>query len=199
MDSDILFSAAAERNAGPIEQVLARVLPRSGRVLEIASGGGQHAMHFSAAFPGLLWQPSDPDVAARRSVDARVAAAPLNNCAPALELDVLGPWPAITVDAVVAVNMLHVSPWEATLALFDGAAAMLGGEGPLVVYGPFRRGGAHTSEGNREFDQSLRARNPRWGIRDLEAVEAAAEAVGFGRAQVLAMPANNLTLVFRRG
>lgn len=195
---------AAERNRGPILEVLRRVMPAApvgaGRVLEIAAGTGQHAVHFSAAFPGLDWQPSDPDAASRDSISAWAARSALPNLRPPLDLDVCRePWPVTSADAIVCINMIHISPPEATRALIAGAAARLPKEGVLFLYGPYRRGGAHTAPSNAEFDASLKASDPRWGVRDLEWVAGLAAAAGFGAPQVFDMPANNLSVVFRRG
>lgn len=195
-----LGSPAANRNRGPILAVLARVLPSEGTVLEIASGSGQHVVFFADALPALRFVPSDPDPSARDSIEAYRAEAGLANVEAALALDVREtPWPISTCDAVVAINMVHISPWEATLALLDGAAARLPSNGPLVLYGPYRVGGVHTAESNARFDEGLRARDPAWGVRDLEDVLAAAAARGLVESERVAMPANNLTVVLRRG
>jgi len=190
---------AADRNKGPILDVLARVLPRRGLVLEIASGTGQHVVHFAKALPGLTWQPSDPDAELRRSIALRVEEAQLPNVNSALDLDVTRlPWPLQTADAVLAINLIHVAPWSATQALLEGAQALLSSDQALLLYGPYRRYGGHTSEGNARFDVDLRAVNPEWGLRDLEAVADVAAASGFVLAETIDMPANNFTLVFRR-
>lgn len=189
---------AADRNAGPIWTVLARWLPARGTVLEIASGTGQHAAAFARRAPGLRWQPSDPEAEMRASIDAYARADALTNVAPALALDVTDPWPVERADAVVCVNLLHIAPWAATEGLMAGAAAILPAGAPLIVYGPFKRGGRHTSESNARFDQQLRMREPAWGIRDLDDVAAEAEGNGLDLAEVNDMPANNLTVVFRR-
>lgn len=197
---------AAERNRGPILEVLRRVMPAApeegatGRVLEIAAGAGQHAVHFASAFPAFEWLPSDPDPGARASIDAWRERAALTNLRPALDLDVCRePWPVDAVDAVVCINMIHISPPGVTRALIDGAARRLPPGGVLFLYGPYRRGGAHTAPSNAEFDASLKARDPRWGVRDLEWVAELAAAAAFGVPRVFDMPANNLSVVFRRG
>ena len=192
-----LHSPAADRNKAPLLEVLIRVLPPTGTVLEIASGSGQHVVWFAAAMKGLRFQPSDPDASARASIAAHLedAGVPI---APPLDLDVLRPWPIGAVDAILAVNMVHISPWEATLALLAGASERLPLGGPLVLYGPYRIGGAHTAESNAAFDESLRARDPRWGVRDLEAVVDAARAVGLRQDERVPMPANNQTVIFRK-
>lgn len=190
---------AADRNKGPILEVLTGVLPAAGTVLEIASGTGQHVVHFAAALPQLHWQPSDPDAELRESIRRHTAASGLENIGPPLDLDVFTqPWPVSNADALVAINMLHVAPWPATAALFTGAATLLASGSVLVTYGPYRRDGAHTSAGNAAFDTQLRAQDANWGIRELEAVTAEAESAGFDRSDVVAMPANNLCLVFLR-
>ncbi|WP_347555089.1 DUF938 domain-containing protein [Robbsia sp. KACC 23696] len=195
-------SPSAERNRDPILHVLTRVLPRSGTVLEIASGTGQHAIHFAAALPGVTWQPSDPDTDAHDSIEAWRQDAALPNLAPPLALDVhTSPWPlptaATPLSAVVCINMIHISPWTAAQALFDGARRHLAADGVLVLYGPYKRDGQHTAPSNAAFDAQLRASDPRWGIRDLADVEKLANAVGLTLGEVIDMPANNLTVVFR--
>ena len=194
-----LHAAATERNREPILEVLRRVLPAEGLVLEIASGTGQHAAYFAAALPGLRWQPSDPVAAHRDSVAAWAAAAGLTNVLPALALDVeRWPWPAPRADAVVCINMIHIAPWSAAQALFAGAGRVLSPAGVLFLYGPFKRDGGHTSDSNARFDERLRAEDPRWGVRDLSDVTALAHDAGFGDPEIVPMPANNLSLIFRR-
>ena len=191
--------SAADRNKGPILDILARVLPRQGVVLEVASGTGQHVVHFAKALPGLAWQPSDPDPELRQSIALRVKELQLANVNPPVDLDVSRlPWPLQTTDAVVCINMIHVAPWSATLALFEGAKALLATQQVLFLYGPYRRFGQHTSKSNEQFDSDLRAHDPQWGLRDLEAVSEAAAARGFVLAEVVAMPANNFSLIFKR-
>ena len=190
---------SAERNKDPILDVLVRVLPRRGLILEIASGTGQHVTHFAKALSGLTWQPSDPDPELRESIALRVGEEQLANVNPPLELDVTGlPWPLQTADAVVCINLIHVAPWSATLALFEGAKALLPAQHVLFLYGPYRRFGHHTSESNAQFDLDLRAHNPEWGLRDLEAVSDVAAGAGFVLAETVEMPANNFSLVFKR-
>jgi len=190
---------SAERNKGPILEVLARVLPRRGLVLEIASGTGQHVVHFANALPDLTWQPSDQDQELRHSIALRVTEEHRDNIERPIDLDVTRlPWPLQTADALVAINMIHVAPWSATLALFEGAKALLTPGQVLFLYGPYRRDGRHTSPGNAQFDLDLRARNPEWGLRDLEAVSDVAAAAGFDLAEIVGMPANNFSLVFKR-
>jgi SAM-dependent methyltransferase len=202
-----LSAPAAERNAAPILEVLQGVLPARGTVLEIASGTGQHAAYFAAHFathfaatqPDLLWQPSDADPRARASIAAWRAHTGLANLLAPLDLDVMRePWPIAAADAIVCINMIHIAPWEAALALMQGAGTRLATSGVLVTYGPYRRGGAHTAPSNAAFDADLRARNPAWGVRDMEAVETLAEAAGLVCEARVPMPANNFSLVFRK-
>ena len=194
------FIPAAERNKSPILDVLARVLPRQGVVLEIASGTGQHVIHFAKALSELTWQPSDPDAELRESIALRVRAEQLANVNPPIDLDVTRlPWPLRTaVDAVVCINLIHVAPWSATLSLFEGANALLPTQHLLLLYGPYRRFGSHTAESNAQFDSDLRAQNSEWGLRDLEAVSEVAARAAFALAEIVEMPANNFSLVFER-
>jgi SAM-dependent methyltransferase len=194
-----LHSAPADRNTGPIAGVLERLLPSDGSVLEIASGTGQHVVAFATAFPGLRWQPSEIDPELRRSIALRTADAGLANVAPPIALDVTGlPWPVPTVDAVLCINMIHISPWRATIALFEGAGQALRPGGLLVTYGPYQVDGQHTAPSNEAFDASLRTRDAEWGIRDVADVRAAAEKQKFRLEHRVAMPANNFVLVFRK-
>ena len=193
------FISAAERNKGPILDVLARVLPTRGVVLELASGTGQHVIHFAKALSGLTWQPSDPDPELRESIAVRVGEELLANVNPPIALDVTRPpWPLQTADAVVCINLIHVAPWSATLALLEGAKALLPAQHILFLYGPYRRFGQHTSKSNEQFDSDLRAHNSEWGLRDLEAVSETAAFSGFVLAEIVEMPANNFSLVFKR-
>lgn len=192
------FAPATERNRGPIRDVLARVLPASGTVLEIASGSGEHAVAFAQAFPALTWQPSDPDPSALASIAAWREEAGLANLAPPIELDVLKPWPAVAPAAIACINMVHISPWEASLALFANAGRLLAPGALLYLYGPYRFSGAFTAESNAEFDRSLRSRDPRWGVRDVDDLVATARAAQLELVDTVAMPANNHSLIFRR-
>lgn len=193
------FAPATERNRGPILEVLRRVLPPAGTVLEIASGTGEHAVFFSRHLAALTWQPTDLDAAARASIVAWTAEAAITNILAPLALDASQPnWPIEQADAVLAVNMVHISPWAATIGLLTGAARVLPAGGPLVLYGPYKRNGRHTAPSNEAFDQNLRRQNPAWGVRDLELVIEAAGAAGLDHADTVDMPANNLILVFRR-
>ncbi len=196
-----LSPPAAERNREPIREVLATVLPATGRVLEIASGSGVHAVTFARAFPHLTWQPSDPDPDARASIVAWRDDTRLPNLEPPLALDVVtAPWPIddMTIDAIVCINMIHIAPWEAALALFAGAGRVLAEGAPLVTYGPYRWGGTFTAPSNEAFDRSLRDRDPRWGVREVTDLTAAARDAGLDLRGTVAMPANNHVLVFRR-
>ena len=192
------FSAAAQRNSGPILEVLSRVLPMTGRVLEIASGTGQHVSYFAAELSGLNWLPSEPKVAMHDSIRAHVHAAGLSNVDDPIVIDVLERWPELEVDAVIVANMLHISPVATLPALCKGAAAVCRRNGILHIYGPFKQAGQHTSMSNTEFDESLRERNEAWGIRDVEQVIEAAERCGFELMEQNEMPANNYSLVFLR-
>jgi SAM-dependent methyltransferase len=194
-----LESPAAERNKQPILDAIRPWLPAAGTVLEIASGTGQHVAHFARALPALDWQPTEPDARLLAAATRRVSSAGLANLRAPLRLDVLeSDWPVAAAAAVVCINMIHIAPWAATEALIEGAARVLASGGPLCLYGPFRRGGRHTAPSNEAFDQSLRARNPEWGVRDLDEVERRARRCGFELAEVVSMPANNLTVVLTR-
>lgn len=193
------FAPATERNRDPILALLRRVLPASGTVLEIASGTGEHAVYFSRHLAPLTWQPTDPDAAARASIVAWSAEAELANIRAPLALDASQPnWPIDRADAVLAVNMVHISPWAATVGLLGGAARVLPSGGPLVLYGPYKQDGRHTAPSNEAFDQNLRRQNAAWGVRDLETLVETATAAGFDLAETTQMPANNLGLVFHR-
>lgn len=200
MTSDArLHAPATARNREPILAVLRSHLPSHGLVLEVASGSGEHIVHFARAFPGLDFQPSDADSQARASIDAWRAEAGLQNMRAAIALDAAAElWPIGTADAVVCINMIHIAPWEAAVGLVRGAAALLRADCILYLYGPFRRDGAHTAPSNAAFDRSLRMQDPSWGVRDLEAVTGLALSHGFAEPVVEAMPANNLSLVFRK-
>jgi cyclopropane fatty-acyl-phospholipid synthase-like methyltransferase len=194
------YSPSVARNREPILAVLQRVLPADARVLELASGTGEHAVFFAGAMSRVTWQTSDPDLGAHASIAAWIEAeGTANVLAPraidvaAAGWDVEGPF-----DALVAINMIHISPWEATLGLMAGAGRLLRPGGVLFTYGAYKRGGAHTALSNETFDQWLKERDPRFGVRDLEAVEAAAKAEGLALNEIIEMPANNLALVFAR-
>jgi SAM-dependent methyltransferase len=190
---------AAARNRQPILEVLQPRLPEEGLVLEIASGTGEHVVHYAAARPELTFQPSDPDADARASVDAWVQTLGLKNVLPALEIDVTATaWPVERADAVLCCNMIHIAPWEAAIGLVDGAARLLPRGGLFYLYGPYRRDGRHTAPSNEAFDTDLRRRNPAWGVRDLEAVVDVTRTQGFSAPDIVEMPANNLSLLFNR-
>ncbi|HVR03363.1 MAG TPA: DUF938 domain-containing protein [Polyangia bacterium] len=195
-----LHAAATERNREPILEVLRRVLPPRGLVLEIASGTGQHVAFFASALPAALrWQPSDASAAYLESILAWAGSSGASNIAPPVELDVeRQSWPVTAADAILNINMIHIAPWSATEALFQGAARLLPPSAVLFLYGPFKRDGRHTAGSNERFDERLRAEDPRWGVRDLGEVQRVASAAGFLAAEVIPMPANNLSLVFRR-
>jgi SAM-dependent methyltransferase len=193
-------SPATARNRQPILEVLAPRLPDGARVLEIASGAGEHAVFLAGALPRVSWQPSDPDPDARASIAAWRAQAGLPNLAAPLALDAADPaaWPTEPVDAVVCINMIHISPWAAAEGLMAGAGRVLPAGGKLILYGPYLEADVPTAPSNLAFDESLRARNPAWGLRDLADVEALAAANGLARAERIAMPANNLIVVFEK-
>lgn len=193
-----LHAPAAVRNRDAIADVLARELPQQGLVLEIASGSGEHAVHFAARFPALRWQPSDPDPASRASVAAWGEGAGVPNLLPPLDLDAsAADWPVDYADAVVCINMTHIAPWVATLGLLDGAARLLRNGAPLVLYGPFLKADVETAPSNLAFDAQLRRMDSRFGLRAVEDIDAEAERRGLLRTACHFMPANNLTLVYR--
>lgn len=190
---------ATERNRDPILALLREVLPASGLVLEVASGTGEHAVHFARALPGLRWQPTDADDASRLSIDAWTVATRTSNVLPPLALDAAGEdWPVASADAMVCINMVHISPWAATEGLMRGAERVLPPGAPLVLYGPYRRAGHPLEPSNAAFDESLKARDPRWGLRLLEDVADLAGRHGLALERVVEMPANNLGVVFRK-
>lgn len=193
------FAPAAERNREPILEVLARVLPRSGLVLEVASGTGQHASYFSERLPTLRWQPSDASPEALQSIEAWIAEVGRQNLLPPLELDARSEtWPIREADALLCINMIHISPWETTAGLFQGASALLGPGAHLITYGPYRLHGGHTAPSNAAFDESLRSRDPRWGVRDIDELTELGARTGFFLEERVDMPANNMTLVWTR-
>jgi SAM-dependent methyltransferase len=199
VNEDLPFSAAAERNKDPLLTVLKDTLPPDAVVLEIASGTGQHVCHFAQALPATRWQPSEPDALNREAIARRVRSCGLQNVIAPVLLDVTdADWRlAARYDAVLCINMIHIAPWAATLALLRGAAEHLVPGGLLLLYGPYLEGGTAVPS-NLEFDASLKRRNPEWGLRDLEEVTRRAAEHGFERRRVVRMPANNLTLVFAR-
>lgn len=192
-------SPAAARNRQPILDVLSRHLPAEGLVLEVASGSGQHVVHFAEALPHLLFQPSDPDERARASVDDWVDATGLGNVRRALALDATAPtWPIDRADALVCINMIHIAPWRAAVGLAEGAARTLPAGGMFYLYGPFRRHGWSTAPSNEAFDRDLRASNAAWGLRNLDEVAGLAMAQGFAEPEIVEMPANNFSVIFRK-
>ncbi len=191
---------ATLRNREPIAAVLAQELPGSGTVLEIAAGTGEHAVFFAATFPALAWQPSDPSTDAVASIAAYRADYTGDNLAAPVLLDAAAPgdWPVAQADAIVCINMVHISPWAATEGLFAGAGRLLAARGgPLILYGPFLEQGVETAPSNLDFDASLKARNPAWGLRDAEALDTLATQHGMARSARYALPANNIMLVYR--
>ena len=189
---------AAARNVGPIGDVLAQWLPSDGLILEIASGTGEHALAFARRFPGIMWQPSDPDPLALDSITAWRRDGPSNLLAP-IQLDAsVTAWPIERANAVVSINMVHIAPWEAALGLIDGASRLLDRSAPLILYGPWIEGGKPVATSNQAFDRSLRDRDSAWGLRTVEKFAAEAEAKGLALVERRAMPANNLMLRFVR-
>jgi SAM-dependent methyltransferase len=194
-----LFMPHVARNRVPLLAVLRRVLPSQGLVLEVASGSGEHAAYFAEALPALLWQPTDHDQRALASIGAHRAAADASNLLAPLDLDVTSAhWPVERADAVICNNMIHIAPWAAAEGLMAGAGRVLPAGGLLFLYGPFRVEGRHTADSNREFDEWLHAQDPAWGVRDLGEVAALAARHGLSLTETVAMPANNLSVVFRR-
>jgi len=193
------YAPATLRNRDLILGILRDVLPTKGVILEIASGSGEHVVHFARSFPDLVFQPSDREPKSLESVAAWVEATRVANVLAPTVLDVSqSPWPIASADGIICINMVHISPWEATLGLVKGAAAILPSTAPFYLYGPYKREGFATAPTNQAFDRSLRDRNATWGLRDLEAVAAAAQSVGFSVPTITEMPANNLSVVFRR-
>ena len=190
------FSPSAQRNREPILAALRRYLEPGAAVLEVASGSGEHAMHFARNMPEVTFQSTDRDPDARASIDAWHAEADLPNLRPSLRLDAAEPWPDIRADTVLSLNMVHIAPWAAAQGLIRNAARILPKRGQLILYGPFVRPDHPTAASNLAFDADLRARNPAWGIRNLTAITT--EAAGFDPLEIIGMPANNLMLVFRR-
>lgn len=202
-DPRMTFSQPCLRNRAPILAVLQLELPKGGLMLEIGAGTGQHAAYFAPHFPGLTWQPTDIDEASHASIAAWAQASRENtgatNICPPLVLDVTAKdWQPTNASCVMSANMIHIAPWECCLGLMAGAAITLMENGVLALYGPFKQDGAQTADSNASFDASLRARDPAWGIRDLEAVIDSAAAQGLAHQKTISMPANNLMLIFRR-
>ena len=199
MSDDRQYAPATVRNRDFILDVLRDVLPKTGVILEIASGSGEHIVHFAKNLPSLVFQPSDPDADARLSVAAWLKATGVSNVRSPIALDASSPvWPIASADGIICINMIHISPWEATLGLMRRGATILPPGSPLYLYGPYLREGIATAPSNHAFDRSLRDRNPKWGLRNLEVVAATAQSAGFSRPVITEMPANNLSVVFRR-
>ncbi len=195
---EALVSPAVARNRDAILDILRRILPERGLVLEIASGSGEHAVHVARHRPDLVWQPTDPEPTARSSIMAHTDRARLTNVLPPLALDAAAAWPIDRADAVVAINMIHIAPWAATEGLMKGAGRVLPAGGCLYLYGAFTRGGRHDAASNAAFDADLRRRDSAWGLRDIEAVAETGRSHGLDLAEIVAMPANNLSLILRR-
>ncbi len=196
-DRRLYFSHVA-RNREPILEVLRRVLPRQGLVLEIASGGGEHAAYFASNLSDVIWQPTDANSEMFESIAAHRAAAGVANLLAPLHLDVTsGQWPVERAEATVCCNMIHISPWAATEGLMAGAGRTLPRGGLLYLYGPYKIDGHHTAPSNQDFDTRLRAQNPLWGVRDLTDVSDLAKLNGLALEETVSMPANNLSVIFR--
>lgn len=200
MTSEIRRHAPATlRNRDPILAILQRVLPPRGLILEIASGTGEHAAYFSRALPETRWQPSDPVAENRECIAAWTVEMNATQVLPPLDLDVQkSPWPIHAADAILAINLIHIAPWEATPALLRGAATILSPGAPLFLYGPYLRHEIPTAPSNEAFDLSLKERNPKWGLRKLEDVLSEANHAGLSLEEIVEMPANNLSIVLRR-
>ncbi len=197
--TDRLEYPATLRNRDAILDVLRGVLPASGTILEIASGSGEHVVHFARAFPQLTFQPTDPEDAAIRSIAAWTAETGLKNVLPPVKLDAASAaWPVTSADAILCINMIHIAPWRATEGLLSGAAKILPAGAPLYLYGPYRQANVVTVPSNEAFDANLKSRNREWGLRNLEDVAALAKTCGFSALEITQMPANNLSVVFRR-
>jgi cyclopropane fatty-acyl-phospholipid synthase-like methyltransferase len=197
-----MFSPSAARNSTSILAVLRRVLPATGVVLEIGCGTGEHAVCFAEGIPNLTWQPSDADSDARASTASWIKFTELNNVLAPLDIDVCsrlwGVEQTRSFDAIVSINMVHIAPWAASLGLFAGASRLLCSGGLLVLYGPFMCDGAHNAPSNADFDASLKARNPSWGVRDIADLERVGEASRLSLREAIEMPANNTLVVFSK-
>ena len=198
-----MFSPSAARNSEPILEVLRRILPTRGTVLEIGCGTGEHAVCFAEAMPNLTWLPSDPDPGSRASTASWTRFKGLSNVLTPIDIDVCstrwGVEKSAPFDTIVSINMLHIAPWEASLGLFSGAGSLLRVGGLLFLYGPFTQNGHFNAPSNAAFDESLKARNPFWGLRDIADLQRMAEASGLRLDATIEMPANNASLVFTRG
>ena len=194
-----LFAPATLRNRDAILAVLREILPATGLVLEIASGSGEHVVHFAQALPALDFQPSDPSPEAVASIAAWIEASGARTIRAPFLLDAMAAtWPELGAEAILCINMIHIAPWAAAEGLLRHAGRILQPGAPLYLYGPYRRGERPLEPGNAAFDASLRGRNPDWGLRELDDVAALAVGEGFGDPEIVEMPANNLSLVFRR-
>ena len=190
------YAPATERNRDVIAETLLNVLPAEGVVLEIASGTGEHAVHFAQLFTGLTWQPSDPDPIAIASINAWRGDCAVPNVRSAMLLDASADWTIAHADAIVCINMAHISPWAATVGLLRNAARLLPQSAPLFIYGPFRQRDVPLAEGNASFDAALRQQNAEWGLRYVEDITEEARDVGLALDQIIPMPSNNLSLIF---
>ncbi|WNN90676.1 DUF938 domain-containing protein [Gloeocapsopsis dulcis] len=197
------YAPATERNREPILEILLEVLPPTGTVLEVSSGTGEHAIFFAPRIYPRKWLPSDPNPMARASIMAWREYAPAENLYPAIALNACDPmWTveqqSLDIVAIVNINMIHIAPWSACLGLFAGARRILPSGGILYLYGPFKQGGQHTAASNAAFDESLRTQNPEWGVRNLEDVVEVAKTNNFSLIKTVAMPANNLSVIFQK-
>ncbi len=199
-DTDAQRHAPATlRNRDAIVAVLQGILPEQGMILEIASGTGEHAVYFGQKFPELAVQPSDPDPENCRSIDAWTKREAMNNVLPPLALDALSAdWDVNAPAAILCINMIHISPWEATIGLFRKAQHLLQPGAPLYLYGPYFRDDVPPAQGNLDFERSLKSRNLQWGIRDVADMDALATKTGFERHDLIEMPANNISLIYRK-
>ena len=198
-----MFSPSAARNSAPILEFIKSVLPTTGLVLEIGCGTGEHAVCFAQAMPNLIWQPSDTDTDARASTASWIKYVGLKNVLTPLDINVCstlwGVEETAPFDAIISINMIHIAPWAASLGMFAGAGRLLCDAGLLILYGPFMRGGVHNAVSNADFDASLKARNPSWGVRDLDDLEHVGEASGLSLHEMIEMPSNNAIVVFSKG
>ena len=194
-----LFFPAVSRNRDAIRTVFLDIAPQTGEILELACGSGEHAVHIAAALPGVIWHPTDLDSDNMASIDAHATVSGLTNVRPASKLDVRDPdWPFQGMTGIFNANMIHISPWDCTIGLMAGAGRALTKNGFLFMYGPYKRGNAHTAPSNQSFDESLQSQNPQWGVRNLEDVSGEAEKNGMILEKIIEMPANNLSVIYRR-
>lgn len=199
IDDKRLFSPSSMRNKHVILSVFQKHIPLSGNILEIACGSGEHTTHFAASNANLTWHPTDIDETHMESVNAHARADDLKNVMPAVHLNVTSDnWPVPDVGMVYNANMIHISPWECTVGLFKGANRHLKKDGVLMMYGPYKRDGQHTAASNESFDQSLKSRNTQWGIRDIEEVMALAKENNLILQDIIEMPANNFSVIYKK-